>query len=326
MFKPSTPNHQIRVNQAGYRPSDRKHFVVNGAGGYFEIIDLTNGNVVYTGGLAGPIEDTSSGESIFRGDFTEYRSIGTYSIRIPALGTSYPFPVAEDVYNNVTDALLKSFYFQRCGMDLETPYAGVWSHKACHLAHGTVYGDESEKLPSAGGWHDAGDYGKYTVAAAKAVADLMLAYDCFPFANQERYQAWLDRFGSIEQEAKRIMDDPKKRIKIPADYIGNVRGKRVLNLLGSNGTKAISIALMGAKEVKVVDIAPENARFGMDLARKAADKLAAFLLTNEQERNFRRVWYLLKWYSDSQQGVTSVGSSYSNRYSLHRRTHRGRLR
>lgn len=182
MFKPSTPNHQIRVNQAGYRPSDRKHFVVNGAGGYFEIIDLTNGNVVYTGGLAGPIEDTSSGESIFRGDFTEYRSIGTYSIRIPALGTSYPFPVAEDVYNNVTDALLKSFYFQRCGMDLETPYAGVWSHKACHLAHGTVYGDESEKLPSAGGWHDAGDYGKYTVAAAKAVADLMLAYDCFPFA------------------------------------------------------------------------------------------------------------------------------------------------
>lgn len=85
--------------------------------------------------------------------------------------------------------------------------------------------------------------------------------------NHERYQAWINRFGSIEQEAKRIMDDPKKRIKILADYIGDVRGKRVLNLLGSNGTKAISISLMGAKEVKVVDIAPENARFGMDLAR-----------------------------------------------------------
>ena len=85
--------------------------------------------------------------------------------------------------------------------------------------------------------------------------------------NQDRYQAWLDRFGSIEQEAKRIMDDPRKRIKILADYTGEVKGKRVLNLLGSNGTKAISIALMGASEVTVVDIAPENARFGMDLAK-----------------------------------------------------------
>jgi 2-polyprenyl-3-methyl-5-hydroxy-6-metoxy-1,4-benzoquinol methylase len=85
--------------------------------------------------------------------------------------------------------------------------------------------------------------------------------------NQDRYQIWLDRFGSVEQEAARIMNDPRKRIKILADYIGEVRGKRVINLLGSNGTKAISLALMGAKEVKVVDIASENARFGYDLAR-----------------------------------------------------------
>lgn len=33
--------------------------------------------------------------------------------------------------------------------------------------------------------HDAGDYGKYTVAAAKALADLLLAYDLYPSAFKE---------------------------------------------------------------------------------------------------------------------------------------------
>ncbi len=110
------------------------------------------------------------------------RANGTYVVRIPGIGISYPFIVAQDIYNDVTDAMLKSFYFQRCGMDLEVRYAGVWSHKACHQGYGSVHGNITEQLPSSGGWHDAGDYGKYTVAAAKAVADLMLAYEFFPAA------------------------------------------------------------------------------------------------------------------------------------------------
>ncbi|MDQ8736357.1 class I SAM-dependent methyltransferase [Paenibacillus sp. LHD-38] len=84
--------------------------------------------------------------------------------------------------------------------------------------------------------------------------------------NKDRYQIWLNRFGSIEQEAQRILNDPRKRLKVLADYLGEVMNKRIINLLGSNGTKAVSVALMGAKEVKVVDIANENAKFGYDLA------------------------------------------------------------
>jgi 2-polyprenyl-3-methyl-5-hydroxy-6-metoxy-1,4-benzoquinol methylase len=91
--------------------------------------------------------------------------------------------------------------------------------------------------------------------------------------NKERYQVWLDRFGSVEQEAQRIMSDPKKRLKVLADYLGEVKDKRVINLLGSNGTKAVSVALLGAKEVKVVDIADENAKFGYDLAHACNVKI-----------------------------------------------------
>ncbi len=43
----------------------------------------------------------------------------------------------------------------------------------------------STKLDVSGGWHDAGDYGRYVVPGAKAAADLMLAYQLNPgaFAN-----------------------------------------------------------------------------------------------------------------------------------------------
>ncbi|WP_308639352.1 glycoside hydrolase family 9 protein [Paenibacillus silvisoli] len=175
-------NRRIHLNQAGYRPFDAKTFAVTGTdGGRFELIDRRNGSKVYAGELTGPIADASSGDTVFRGEFSSLREEGTYSVQVEGIGSSYPFAIAADVYNNVTDKLLKSFYFQRCGMDLEEKHAGVWSHRACHLDHGTIHGSESEeRIPSSGGWHDAGDYGKYMVAAAKAVADLLLAYEFYP--------------------------------------------------------------------------------------------------------------------------------------------------
>ncbi|MGN1087281.1 MAG: glycoside hydrolase family 9 protein, partial [Porcipelethomonas sp.] len=43
----------------------------------------------------------------------------------------------------------------------------------------TVYGT-NETIDVSGGWHDAGDYGRYIVPAAKAVADLLYAYESNP--------------------------------------------------------------------------------------------------------------------------------------------------
>ena len=68
------------------------------------------------------------------------------------------------------------FYLQRCGCEIEDETFG---HKACHTDEATIYGT-SDKIDVTGGWHDAGDYGRYTVAAAKAVADLLYAYDANP--------------------------------------------------------------------------------------------------------------------------------------------------
>lgn len=42
--------------------------------------------------------------------------------------------------------------------------------------------DHSVKLDVTGGWHDAGDYGKYVTAAAAALAHLLYAWKMFPEA------------------------------------------------------------------------------------------------------------------------------------------------
>lgn len=173
----------IHIDQLGYRPGDRKYCFVTNQGGSFEVATLT-GQVVFTGELDHATNDTPSGELVFRGDFSALREDGTYVVRVPGLGQSASFSISRSVFHDLHLALQKCFYYQRCGMDLEPEFAGPWAHKACHLNHGLVHGEPARSLPSHGGWHDAGDYGKYVVPGAKAIADLLLAYEFYPNAFQ----------------------------------------------------------------------------------------------------------------------------------------------
>lgn len=69
-------------------------------------------------------------------------------------------------------------YKQRCGTEVTKDIAGDFAHEACHMQEATVYGDTSgTKIDVSGGWHDAGDYGRYVVSGAKTVQDLFLAYE-----------------------------------------------------------------------------------------------------------------------------------------------------
>jgi hypothetical protein len=57
--------------------------------------------------------------------------------------------------------------------------AGVFSHRRATRARSCVFRTDSF-LQVSGGWHDAGDYGRYVVPACKAVADLLLAFRAAP--------------------------------------------------------------------------------------------------------------------------------------------------
>jgi 2-polyprenyl-3-methyl-5-hydroxy-6-metoxy-1,4-benzoquinol methylase len=47
--------------------------------------------------------------------------------------------------------------------------------------------------------------------------------------------------------------------------MGDIEGKKIANLLGSNGNKAVALALLGA-DVTVVDFSSENEKYALELA------------------------------------------------------------
>jgi len=172
----------IRINQIGYLPDASKSAVVSGEGTAFHLITAADSAVVYTGKLSQSEQDSVTGEDISLADFSTFRVPGEYRLAVEGIGASYPFHIALGLYDELDRAALKFFYFQRCGMDLDGDYAGDWKHDACHRKPGFALEDESLTWEAPGGWHDAGDYGRYTVNTAVSVADLLLAWDLFPEA------------------------------------------------------------------------------------------------------------------------------------------------
>ena len=80
--------------------------------------------------------------------------------------------------------------------------------------------------------------------------------------NQGAYQAWVNRHGLPEEYALTLKEDPQHKVSEYIKHMGDLKGKRVANLLGSKGNKAVCFALLGA-DVTVVDISEENKEYAM---------------------------------------------------------------
>ncbi len=172
----------VNIDQAGYRPGDEKRAVVrikDKEAGSFEVTDCDTGKTVYNGELVKGPSGGSSGDTVMYADFSQVTRPGRYRIDTDCSGSSYEFDIGEDIYDMPLKDAQRMLYLQRCGTALPEGYAGDFAHKACHMEKAAIYGGEGS-LDVSGGWHDAGDYGRYTVPAAKAVADLMLAYELYP--------------------------------------------------------------------------------------------------------------------------------------------------
>jgi 2-polyprenyl-3-methyl-5-hydroxy-6-metoxy-1,4-benzoquinol methylase len=90
--------------------------------------------------------------------------------------------------------------------------------------------------------------------------------------NQGPYEAWTARYGAPKEAAARIASNPAARLSTLHSWIGDIQDKKVVNLLGSHGSKAVAMALLGARAT-VVDIASENARYANELAQAAGVEL-----------------------------------------------------
>ncbi|CAH1195894.1 hypothetical protein PAECIP111892_02123 [Paenibacillus auburnensis] len=82
------------------------------------------------------------------------------------------------------------------------------------------------------------------------------------------YQAWVEHHGSPDELARKLLIDPRHPLRYWLKYLGDPTGKKVINLLGSHGMKAIALAVLGA-EVTVVDISEENCKYACEVAAAA---------------------------------------------------------
>jgi 2-polyprenyl-3-methyl-5-hydroxy-6-metoxy-1,4-benzoquinol methylase len=86
--------------------------------------------------------------------------------------------------------------------------------------------------------------------------------------NEDTYSAWVSRFGTPAEAAAKLRKDPVNKLYPIYSYFGDVTGKKIMNLMGSNGMKATALALLGA-EVTVADFSEANARYAGELAAEA---------------------------------------------------------
>ena len=162
----------IQVNQLGYTPAMQKIALLRGDLAAEMQVKNETGCVVLT--LPVDSQRTQLWEDDLAAvDFSALTQPGTYTLHCGS-ESSYPFAIAENPYAKCLTALVDMLYLQRCGDDLG-PEAGCFAHPACHTGMARVYGTD-EWVDTTGGWHDAGDYGRYIVPAAKTVADLLLAW------------------------------------------------------------------------------------------------------------------------------------------------------
>lgn len=173
----------INLNQVGFLPEQVKKATFRGdsIGSEFKVVNADNGETVFTGTVEAAKENVSSGETCAVGDFSALKDEGTYKVINDACGESYSFVIGEGVYKELLNDSLRMIYLQRCGCEIPAELAGDFAHPVCHHTDAVVYGTNTTKDVS-GGWHDAGDYGRYIVSGAKTVADLLLTYEAYPAA------------------------------------------------------------------------------------------------------------------------------------------------
>ncbi|MGM0588474.1 MAG: glycoside hydrolase family 9 protein [Bacteroidota bacterium] len=180
----------IAVNLVGYNQSDTKQaYFVNANVQDFEIVNTKNDNMTYRGSVSVYHQpDQITGDSIAVADFSNFTSSGQYIIRTrdPVLESS-PFFIGRDMYLESTLTAVQSFYYNRCGIAIQN--GSSWAHPACHQDDAVFYADPEKHKEVVGGWHDAGDYGKFSINTAYTIGLLMELYEVHP---QKFYDNQLD--------------------------------------------------------------------------------------------------------------------------------------
>ena len=178
------------MNQVGFYPNETKIAAVVGkvASQTFCIVTAEGEDTLFEGELGKEMKSAYSSMVTRIIDFSSFKKIGDFVLRIRGVKQSLPFRIENNIYNDLGKAVLKGFYYQRSSVALDEKYAGKWARGAGHsdavvLIHPSAVTDNrpaGTKISSAGGWYDAGDYNKYIVNCGITMSTLLSAFEDFP--------------------------------------------------------------------------------------------------------------------------------------------------
>ncbi len=180
----------IHVNQVGYYPESEKIAVAvdlsESSGETFELIDLEDNKVVFTGTLQEEQYYSFAEENTRIADFSDFKFSGRYQIKIGDL-KSYVFNISNTAMINVLKGSLKSYFYNRCSSGdllLNPTYAERWTREGGHpdnivYIHNSAKANTGIKYVTNGqrGWYDAGDYNKYIVNSGITMYTMLAMYE-----------------------------------------------------------------------------------------------------------------------------------------------------
>lgn len=200
----------IAINGEGYLPERSKKAVFMGDSGRFEVVDAKTGDVILSGTADGPSTSPDTAQEVYVADFSEVTDPGEYYVEANGQ-RSGTFAIGIGALDRALDAAMLGLYGQRCGERVHLEFEDhSFEHGACHLAPALltrVGSDESRD--DTGGWHDAGDYGKYVRNGAFAVAFLLKAYEHFPEYLEKREFEIPERGGPVPD----VLDEARVEVE-----------------------------------------------------------------------------------------------------------------
>jgi len=171
----------VAVNGVGMLPTRIKRAAFAGEDGEFEVVDVKTGSVALSGTASGPLTARDTEQVVYLADFTELTQPGRYFVRTAQGKKSSEFDIGHTGLEGALQEAMLGLYGQRCGVAIDFEFGDErYRHAACHLDEASLEDVGGGSADDTGGWHDAGDYGKYVVNGAFAVAFLVAAYEHYP--------------------------------------------------------------------------------------------------------------------------------------------------
>lgn len=279
--QPPTPTgqiiHAVRADSVGYVANREKRATIVLPAGMTSLSDLTaevhdasTDDVVWTCTVTGPMNDSTTGTTVYVADFTPFTSPGRYYIGVPGLptskgpATSVSFPIAPDVFHGVLVHAMLGLFGQRCGSSVDINVDGShWKHGTCHTQ------DASQKFldgvlmdtikPSLHGWHDAGDYGKYTTNGAFTVGMMLQAF--------EHFQPLLSTLTLPIPEAGGSLPDYLDEVKWELDWL--------LTTMSDDGSVAFKVTAQSFESLTVMPEQDGSRRYYTPISTSATADFAA---------------------------------------------------